>query len=110
MLASVLALALQAAPATLSLEQQTALKCSSAFAILADGQSRGDARMAPYPQLGTRGREFFVVSSARIMDEAGIGRDAVARLLEAEARKLRADGALEAALPGCLLLLDASGL
>ncbi|ABC64365.1 hypothetical protein [Erythrobacter litoralis] len=112
MLIASLILALQSAPApaALSLEQQTAIRCSAAFAILAEGQARGDPRMAPYPVLGTRGREFFVVSSARIMDETGRSRGQVAQVLQTEARSLREEGALEATMPACLLLLDTSGL
>nr|WP_240048848.1 hypothetical protein [Parerythrobacter lutipelagi] len=94
----------------LSLEQQTALRCSAAFAIVADGQTRGNAKAARFPPLGQRGREFFVRASARLMDETGMDREAVAALLSMEARKLREDDTLEDAMPACLLLLDASGL
>ena len=110
MFSALLAMALQAAPAPLTLEQQTAIRCSAAFAIVAEGQGRDAARMRAYPELGTRGREFFVISAARIMDETRRSRSDVAQLLEAEARKLRAEGQLEATMPACLLLLDASGL
>jgi len=101
----------QQAPApSLTIEQRTALRCSVAFALVAEGQARGDAEMAAYPALGDRGREFFVRTSARIMDETGLNREAVAGILAAEVESLREKGALDQVMPPCLLLLDASGL
>lgn len=94
----------------LTIEQRTALRCSVAFALVAEGQARGDAAMAAYPALGERGREFFVRTSARIMDETGLSRDAVAGLLAAEVESLREEGALDRVMSPCMLLLDASGL
>lgn len=94
----------------LTIEQRTALRCSVAFALVAEGQARGDAAMAAYPVLGERGREFFVRTSARIMDETGMSRDAVAGLLGAEVESLREEGALDRVMSPCMLLLDASGL
>ena len=104
------ALAQEAAPppAPLTLPQATALKCSAAFALGAAAQGRGEGR--EWPALAERGREFMVQSSARIMDETGRSRDAVALELTAQAKALTAPGALAAAMPACLLLLDASGL
>lgn len=107
-LAAVPVLAQERAP--LDVSQRTALRCSVAFALVAEGQAQGDPAMAAYPELGTRGREFFVRNAAQIMDEAGLDRDAVAGLFAGELNELRADGALEAVMPPCLLLLDASGL
>lgn len=90
-----------APPPALTLEQSTALKCGVAFAM-ADGAS---------PELRTRGREFFVRSAARIMDETGAGRDAIAALVAAQEDELRQDpDRIVAMMPVCLLLLDASGL
>lgn len=94
----------------LTIEQRTALRCSVAFALVAEGQARGDPAMSAYPALGERGREFFVRTSARIMDETGLSRDAVAGLLAAEVEDLRGDGVLDDVVPPCMLLLDASGL
>ncbi|WP_338447167.1 hypothetical protein V5F89_05100 [Pelagerythrobacter marensis] len=94
----------------LDVSQRTALRCSVAFALVAEGQARGDPAMAAFPQLGERGREFFVRTAARIMDQTGLDREAVAGLLAAELEDLRAGGALEDVMPPCLLLLDASGL
>ncbi|MCT2557567.1 hypothetical protein N0B51_01090 [Tsuneonella sp. YG55] len=113
LLAAAPAIAQDAAPAEgpaapLSMQQQAALKCSAAFALGAAEQAQG--RNKAWPLLAERGKEFFVRSSAAIMDETGWTRDQVADELTAQARDLRRPGALEAAMQPCLLLLDASGL
>lgn len=96
-------------PTPLSLQQSTALRCSAAFALGAALQNRGEA--TTWPPLAARGREFFVRTSAQVMDETGRTREAVASSLAEYARPLAADrGTLDAAMPPCLLLLDASGL
>jgi hypothetical protein len=96
-------------PAPLTLQQTTALRCSAAFAIGAALQGRGIA--TDWPPLATRGREFFVRASAQVMDETGRSRDAVASTIAEYARPLAAERAvLDAAMPPCLLLLDASGV
>lgn len=94
----------------LTIEQRTALRCSVAFALVAEGQARGDTEALAYPALGERGREFFVRTSARIMDETGLSRETVAELLAAEVESLREEGALDQVMSPCMLLLDASGL
>ncbi len=96
-----------APPRPLSLEQQTALKCSAAFAIAATLQQRGEGRQ--WPTLGERGREFFVRTAAKIMDETGRSREQVAAALTVQARTLTEPAAHGAAMSPCLLLLDASG-
>ena len=113
LLTAIPAAAQEAAPAEgpvrpLSMQQQAALKCSAAFAVGATQQERG--RNLAWPQLAQRGKEFFVRSSAAIMDETGWSREQVAAELTAQARVLTRPGELEAAMPPCLLLLDASGL
>ena len=66
--------------------------------------------MGDYPPLAERGREFFVRSAARVMDDTGLDRAGVANVLAAEAQEL-VDADLRAAImPSCLLLLDASGI
>lgn len=103
------------APATkpISLESRTALRCSAAFALVADGQARADKDALAYPALGERGREFFVRTSARIMDDTGMDRDAVAAALMAEAQRLWRGGGftgeIDQIMPACLLMLEASG-
>lgn len=95
-------------PAPLSLQQTSALKCSAAFALGAAAQARGDGRQ--WPALAARGREYFVRASTRIMDETGWSRDLVALKIADQAKALDTQGALDAAMPACLLLLDASGI
>lgn len=97
--------AAQEAPPPLSLEQRMLVRCSAAFAIVARGQETGDAAVRGYPDLRLRGREFFVQASARVMDEAGLGRDAVAAALAAEARDIRDRSSLAQVMPACLPLL-----
>ena len=95
-------------PSPLSLQQNTALKCSAAFALGAAAQARGQGR--EWPALAERGREFLVRSSAKVMDETGWSRDLVALKLKEQATSLAVPGTLSATMPACLLLLDASGL
>ncbi len=92
----------------LTVGQQTSLRCAAAFAIVAARQTNGGG--AQYPDLTERGREFFVRSTAGVMDDSGLGRDDVAAILTKEAATLEDDRALAALMPPCLLLLDASGV
>lgn len=101
--------AAERAPA-LTLDQRTALRCAAAFALGAEAQARGDPQAMDLPPLAERGREYFVRLSAGIMDETGLPRDAVAQVLADEARALVRTGQRHAAVPPCLVLLDASGL
>lgn len=94
-----------AAPPPLSLEQRMLLRCSAALAMAANRQAAGDPAFASLPPLATRGRAFFVVSAARVMDETGQDRAALAALLEDEARNLAVGGQLQQVLPVCLSLL-----
>ena len=86
LLAPLAALLLAAAPppppAAASLDRLTAehhlaLRCGAVFAITASEQARGLPQANKWPALATRGREFFVRSAARIMDETGLAREDV---------------------------------
>lgn len=116
-----LALLAMAAPAIaqsapkLTLAQETALRCSAAFALVATEQARKAPGSERYPVLGTRGREYFVRSTARLMDEAHLSRDQVTSLfrvrydaLQANVRK-SADpvAALSGTTKACMPLLNA---
>ncbi|PKB14466.1 hypothetical protein B0I00_2055 [Novosphingobium kunmingense] len=94
----------------LTLEQETAVRCASAFAIVAAEQAKGGPSVANWPGLGARGREFFVRTGARLMDDTGASRPAVSALFARSADDLRAGGQLAARLEGlrqpCLALLD----
>lgn len=94
----------------LTLQQQAAVRCSAAFAIIGRGQDRGNAEALAYPMVNTRGREFFVRIAARLMDERGMSREDVALLMREQAQTMWDEGAIEDIMPGCLLMLDASGV
>ena len=103
----------QPAPAlpTLNLEQETAVRCGAAFAIVASEQARGSVVAAKWPALGDRGREFFVRTGARLMDETGATRPQVQAMFARAATTLRADPAalpvkLESLRTPCVGLLD----
>ncbi len=93
----------------LSLEHDTMGRCSAAFAIVSTEQARGGV-VAQWPVLGNRGREYYVRTGARIMDETGLGRGAVSTLFARSAQDLRAGDKLAANLGSlrapCLALLD----
>ena len=91
-----------------SLEHKMLLRCSAAFALVANRQAAGDADALRYPPLEERGKEFFARASARVMDEARLDRAGIAQALEAEARTMVKGGELAAIMPVCLSALDAS--
>lgn len=99
----------------LTLAQETSLRCSAAFGLIAYDQKRGAPGANAFPPLGTRGREFFVRTTARLMDETGATRETVQALLKVRVDDLQ-KGAAESADPSefvgrtvraCLPLLDA---
>lgn len=100
----------------LSLEQETALRCSALFGIVAFDQARGAPVDPRWPAMAVRGKEFFVRTGARLMDETGIDRAQLQALVQREVVGLQAGGGAAAA-PGalagslrepCLMLLDAA--
>jgi hypothetical protein len=114
---SAAALALQSAPAPaaqepapLSQERRALLRCATAFALVARGQAEGDAAAKAWPDLTTRGREFFVRAMAQLMDETGRDRAGIAALAQAEAQVLTTDGEVAKIMPSCLLMLEAAQL
>lgn len=117
-----LALSMTALPAVVTaqpvlVDMDTALRCSAAFSIVASEQQRGvAAAKADYPPLSERGREFFVQTGARLMDERKLTRVQVQARLQAEVGQLQAR-AIAASDPAafrrtlmtpCLALLDAA--
>ncbi|RGP39695.1 hypothetical protein BPTFM16_02652 [Altererythrobacter insulae] len=86
------------------------LRCSAAFALVSFGQANQNEAAMAWPAIDPRGREFFVRSLAKIMDATGLSRDQVAELTQAEAQRLIDNDTLEDVMPGCLLMLDASGV
>jgi hypothetical protein len=121
-LAIVPAVLMAALPAPLAAQQgvvdlATALRCSAAFGIIASEQQRGvTASLKDYPPLGQRGREFFVQTGARLMDEQKLTREQVQMRFKAEVDKLQAEAIsapdpaamVRAVMVPCLALLDAT--
>ena len=99
----------EAAP-QLNAQQRASLRCSAAFALVSYGQDQGNADALKWPRMNERGREFFVRTSAQIMDEFELSRDQVGELVAKEAQGLIDDDALENVMPACLTLLETSGL
>jgi hypothetical protein len=101
-----------------TLEHRMLLRCSAAFAIVAGEQARGAATASAYPPLAERGREFFVRSSVRLMDDLALTREQVEASVRAEVEGLQkasaeaADpaGYVDGVMQPCLSALEASGL
>ena len=118
LVAPIAAIALALAPPTaaaqtksdLSLEHKMLIRCSAAFALVANGQVRGEPDALRYPPLAARGKEFFVRSAAEVMDAAGLDRAAIDAALTREARDLVDSGTLAEIMPTCLRVLRDSGL
>ncbi|KRA80648.1 hypothetical protein [Altererythrobacter sp. Root672] len=121
-----LTLGLLAAPAaaqqpqrpTMTLEQQMMVRCSAVFAVVAGDQARGVPSARAYPPIAQRGKEFFVRSNARLMDDLNLTREQVQDLMNTEAKTIQTrskedhDPAayLDGLMKPCLSALDASGL
>jgi hypothetical protein len=99
----------QEAPA-LNLEQKTLVRCSAAFALAANLQESGDKSLGEIPELRARGQEYFVRAMAALMDQTGLGREAISALLKAEVGTLAEGDALAKAMPPCIVSLETSGL
>lgn len=97
--------AAQDAVPQLTLEQRMLLRCSAAFALVAEGQANGNAAAQQYPAMAERGREFFVRASARVMEEAGLDRNQISAALSAEAQDIWDNGTLDEVMSPCLALL-----
>ena len=97
-------IAQEAAP-QLSLEHRMLLRCSAAFALVANGQSNGQEDALRYPDLSVRGQEFFVRASAQVMDEAGLDRAQVSAVLSAEAQQMWDNASIDEVMPVCIGLL-----
>lgn len=106
------ALAAQAAPAapTLSQENRALVRCAAAFALVAEGQAKGNAAAKKWPPVEVRGREFFVRALAQLMDATGLDRGGISQLVGAEAQGLWDRGDTDKVMPSCLVMLEASGV
>ncbi|XUU61208.1 hypothetical protein ACRAQ6_02750 [Erythrobacter sp. HA6-11] len=94
----------------LSLENQTLLRCSAAFALVSFGQENGNEAALAWPKLDPRGQEFFVRSLAKLMDDTGLTRDQVSALASREAQRLLDEDQVDAVMPACLAMLESSGV
>lgn len=112
MLTVLTALTLAAAPAAepmLTPPQAEALRCGVVFALGARLQADRAPVAARWPALGTRGKEYFVRVTARLMDDTGASRETISALAMRHVPALTDPAAVAAAMPGCLPLLEASG-
>jgi hypothetical protein len=102
----------------LNIEQQTLLRCSAMFALVAGEQAKGDKAALGYPPLKERGAEYFIRTAAKLTDELGVPRETVMGLLSREAGRVQAERSNAAnraeitdrIMKSCLLSLSASGL
>ena len=94
----------------LTAQNKAVIRCSAAFAVTAARQGQGTESAKQWPQLSERGREFFVVGLADIMDQHSIDRYAVARLVREERDRLNKAEQVDEVMPACLLMLETSGL
>ncbi|MEQ8411620.1 MAG: hypothetical protein RIC51_03605 [Erythrobacter sp.] len=96
----------------LELEQAAALRCAVAFAVVSGWQGDGDERGAAYPDLAKGGgREFFVRTMARLMDECGLDRAGVLDLVALQSRRFRSrPGTIAQIMPACLMMKRSAGL
>lgn len=103
-----------APPATalvpLSQENAALMRCSAAFALVSFGQASRTEASQKWPAIDPRGREFFVRALAKVMDDTGMGRDEVAQLASAEAKRLLDQDQVDEVMPACLLMLEGSGV
>ncbi|MEO1969338.1 MAG: hypothetical protein ABGW87_11565 [Sphingomonadaceae bacterium] len=113
-LASALALAAAPAQATpapqLNSAQQTSLKCAITLSIGTELQRRGDKVATGWPPLGDRAREFFVRVMAQLMDDTGMTHDDIAALVREQSKALADKSVVSRAMPGCVELMDKSGV
>ena len=97
----------------LPIEQTTAPRCGIAFAVVEGLQEAGHPGAQDVQEMaGSGAREFFVQAMARLMEDTGLDREAVKRIVDAEVQRHIAEEGKSAIemMPACLLLKDASGL
>ena len=111
MLTILAAVTLAAAPAepVLTPPQAAALRCGVVFALGAKLQEDRSLLAAGWPPLRTRGKEYFVRVTAKLMDDTKASRETLAAMAMRQVPALGDPRATAAAMPGCLPLLDASG-
>lgn len=101
---------LSEARSVLSIEDNAVIRCTAAFGLVAAAQGRGDVEALKWPALGERGKEFFVQALVAVIDRHEFDRSTIGALVRSEAESLYADDKVNAVMPGCLLMLEASGI
>ena len=91
-------------------EQRTLLHCSATFALVSGRQHAGDRAALAFPDISQRGREYFVRALVQLMDDAGLDRATIVKLVQAEAARLEKSPELLEGMPACLASLEASKL
>lgn len=99
----------------LTAEHRAMLECAAVFAVVASEQEASAEPALRFPPLAYRGREYFVLSSTQVMNDAGLSREAVRDLLTADVAALQQqakagdpDAVVAAAMAPCLPRLDAA--
>lgn len=105
------AVILAAAPAepVLTPPQAAALRCGVVFALGAQFQAEKRPLALGWPPLGSRGKEYFVRVTAKLMDDTKASRETISAMAMRHVPALSTPAALVEAMPGCLPLLEASG-
>lgn len=93
--------------AKLTAEDKAALRCSAALAIVTQRSGQDGTLQS---ELRERGREFFVITLASLMDKHKLDRAAIENEVRAEAQDLNRSGEADTIMPACLLMLQAAGL
>ncbi len=115
LLAGLLAAVPAAAQETLA-DLDTSVRCAALFGFVAGGQERGLAVATEFPPLAQRGREFFVQTGARLIDERGLTREQIEQRFRAATTQMFAEQraapdsivVLRSQMAPCLILLDAT--
>lgn len=94
----------------LDLQQRMLVRCSAAFALVADRQQRGEDWALQYPLMDEAGQDFFVAAMAQVMDELALSDETVAQMLREEAQTLLDQDLLQAVVPVCLRFLEPSDM
>jgi len=100
----------ESAAPSLNSEQRASLRCAAAFALVSHGQSIQNESALKWPDITTKGREYFVRATAQLMDETGATRDQISQLLSREAKTLIDTDQVDQIMPACLVMLGASGV
>lgn len=97
--------------ADLPIEEATAPRCGTAFAIVQGWQEAGDERGGDWPSMEeANAREFFLSAMVQLIDAYDLERADVTRLVEAEKERHLVDNftSVEAMMPSCLALMEAT--